>query len=478
MKETMKKAFLLLGLAAAALTLTNCNKQESDLPGADAVKATIKLFTEETKTANDGMNTVWKEGDALSVWVADAGTVDYGANIKFEVDPETGTATGTVEELPSSSDWYAFYPYNKNLVNPTSLNADNEHKGYMTVGSGATGVQTQTGNDSKAHLAGSNLPLYGIARSVTDAPSIVMKQICGVIAVNVTNNTNAPLTVNSIAVTASDDLVGTYFIDFSSDELAFEGSGDNYVSKTASLSVKDGEAIAAGASAKFYMAVKPVEDATLTSVKVVADQGEVEKEAATHEVALTVAAGHIKTINFTYEAPEQAEYTSLAEALKLADNAEINTNDALVVAKAKQGLMLIENGTYLLVYEKDGTIIADTQVGDIVSVNGKMATYKEMRQLVPSVVTVRSSGNTVSHPTATDITDSFANFTSTEVVPISFTGSLSISGNYYNINVAGVSDKTGSIMTPAADDKDAIDALKGKNVTVTGYYTYTNGKYI
>ena len=297
----MKKAFLTLGLAVAALTLTNCNKQENDVPGLDGIQARISLITEETKTVNDGMNTKWKSGDALSVWVADAAApaVDYGANLKFDVDAESGTATGVVEELPASSNWYAVYPYDSHLVNPTA-NDGEKRSGYITVGSRANAAQTQNGNDSKAHLAGSSMPLYGVASNVTGTPSIVMKQVCGVIAVNVTNATNEPITVQSVKFTADNYIVGTYYMDFSSGEADLAPSGDNFVADWVELSVNGASPIAAGESAKFYIAVKPF-SGNIVSIGILSDKGESYKEAGNNLVPIEVSAGQIKTVNYTFE---------------------------------------------------------------------------------------------------------------------------------------------------------------------------------
>jgi len=297
----MKKAFLTLGLAVAALTLTNCNKQENDVPGLDGIQARISLITEETKTVNDGVNTKWKSGDALSVWVADAAApaVDYGANLKFDVDAESGTATGVVEELPASSNWYAVYPYDSHLVNPTASDGE-KRSGYITVGSRANAAQTQNGNDSKAHLAGSSMPLYGVASNVTGTPSIVMKQVCGVIAVNVTNATNEPITVQSVKFTADNYIVGTYYMDFSSGEADLAPSGDNFVADWVELSVNGASPIAAGESAKFYIAVKPF-SGNIVSIGILSDKGESYKEAGNNLVPIEVSAGQIKTVNYTFE---------------------------------------------------------------------------------------------------------------------------------------------------------------------------------
>ena len=76
-----------------------------------------------------------------------------------------------------------------------------------------------------------------------------------------------------------------------------QGGGESYVSKTASLNVADGEAIAAGSSAKFYIAIKPF---TVSNgvLKVAVNGYEKEIEISNKTV---FAAGKIKKINFNYD---------------------------------------------------------------------------------------------------------------------------------------------------------------------------------
>ena len=272
----MKNALLFVGLAAATLSLTNCNKQEVDFRGNEG-KIAIRFFTPETKTANNGLSTNWVKDDALTVFNAPAGTKDYSGNIKFTfADDEAaanGVATGEVELGTGSYDWYAIYPYASQYTTPENTTC------YATIGSSASGSQTQDGLDSKTHLAGRYYPLVGKGTFAADGtPSLQMHQLTTVLAVKVTNTTSSPIKVNTVSVTAPEVLVGGYFVDFSGDTPVIVPEADNYVSNTAKVSVTGENTIAAGASATFYMAVRPfsVSSANLT-VKVIADEGSVER---------------------------------------------------------------------------------------------------------------------------------------------------------------------------------------------------------
>ncbi|MBQ3765335.1 MAG: hypothetical protein II874_01165 [Bacteroidales bacterium] len=293
----MKKALLFVGLAAATLSLTDCNKQEIDYRGNEG-KIAIRFITPDTKTTNEGLSTVWAKGDALTVFNAPAGTTDYSANIKFSFDDDeaaaNGVATGEVELGTGSYDWYAIYPYASQYTTPENTTC------YATLGSSASGSQTQTGLDSKAHLAGRNYPLVGKGTFAADkTPALQMHQLTSVIAVNVKNTTSASIKVNTVSVTAPEVLVGGFFVNFAGDTPVLVPEADEYVSKTAKLSVMGENTIAAGASATFYMAVRPfsVSAADMT-VKVIADEGSIEK---TKSVTANFQAGHIKTLNVDFD---------------------------------------------------------------------------------------------------------------------------------------------------------------------------------
>ena len=263
----MKKNFLSLGLiAAAAFTLTNCT-QELDNPvepSVEGVPFEIIASPVETKTTNDGLNTVWAAGDAINVFHAKFETEDYKNDGKFTLTSEN-TFKGTLnDELADglSCNWYAFYPYTSQISTPANKTA------YVTVASKASSVQTQNENNSMAHIAGANYPLAGVVTESEYTPGepveIPMSHLTSLLEVVVTNGTEEPLTVTEIILNAPELVVGTFYINFAGEitPASFVSSGEGYTSTTAKLVVNNGEALAKDASAKFYLAVKPfdVED--------------------------------------------------------------------------------------------------------------------------------------------------------------------------------------------------------------------------
>ena len=468
----MKKLLLFAGLAAA-FAIVGCNKQETDYAGNDG-KFTIRLATPETKTTNDGLSTKWAEGDALTVFYAKAGTTDYSENNKFEISsPEDGVANADITLASGSYDWYAFYPYNQYFTTPAN---DNDNPARTYIGGRSDRAQTQAGYNSMEHVAGSNVPVYGVVKGVssTNDPVIQMKHIASVAEIVVTNKSGKAVTITGVDFSAPEgvDIVGQYNISF--DATPTFTKYQDYQSNTAKLTVTDGTALANGASAKFYLVVKPFQAKDLT-VKVTTDAGSQEKSVSLSSAA-SFQAGHIKTLNVPFDKAETVTSSTIAQMLDIKDGEAVISNEVLVVAKASTGVLVKEGNDYILVYDK--TALADTKVGDKIVVEGTMATYNGARQITNPKVTVKSSGNTVKHPTAKDITDSFETYAATVAEYVSFTGVLNVSGSYYNINVGEITARIGSILAPATEDVDAVKALNKKNIKVTGYYLYvTSGKY-
>ncbi len=299
----MKKLSLFLGMAlAASLSLTNCT-EKIEGPIAPATPAGIPFEISadiSTKTTNNELATQWATGDAINLFHAVAGTTDYLSDNDFKLDAtRVGVFTGNLtSELDASTsyDWYAIYPYNKNVTTPAATN-----KGYIFLGQTATkGFRTiQEGNDSKAHLCGAALPLYGVAKGLASdvKPSIAMNNLASVVAVKVKNTTTESLVVKSVSFTSTEDIVGDYFVNFTGENVVYTGSGNDFVSSTASLTVNNGEAIAANSEATFYIPIKPHSVKTGSILKISVNGYE---KPLTLPKDVTFTAGKIKTLAFNY----------------------------------------------------------------------------------------------------------------------------------------------------------------------------------
>ena len=301
----MKKLSLFLGMAlAASLSLTNCT-EKIEGPIAPATPAGIPFEISadiSTKTTNEGLATQWAEGDAINLFHAEAGMTEYESDNDFILDANrdgvfTGSLAGGGLNASKSYDWYAIYPYNKNVTTPAATN-----KGYIFLGQTAIqGFRTiQEGNDLKSHLCGTALPLYGVAKGVASdvKPSVAMKNLASVVAVKVKNTTTEPLVVKSVSFTSTEDIVGGYFVNFTGENVVYTGSGNDFVSSTASLTVNNGEAIAPNSEATFYIPIKPHTVAKDATLKISVNGYE---KPLTLPKDVTFTAGSIKTLAFKYD---------------------------------------------------------------------------------------------------------------------------------------------------------------------------------
>ena len=287
---------------AASFSLVSCAEDRlTPVDNAAGEGVPFEISTVITKTSNNDLTTKWAKGDQINLFYAEAGTTISGTtncvnDNAFTVDDGlSGKFTGTLTSALTdgkSYDWYANYPYVSQKTSPASTTA-----GYLTIG-GTT--QTQTGNSSTAHLSGKACPLYGVAKSVPsdEKPALTMKNLASVVAIKVTNTLDDDLTVTSVAFTSTEDIVGTYYINYSGDAPKYTKSGDTYVSSTANLTVSGGTAIAKGESATFYIAIKP-HTVKSGSDLVISVNGISKTLTLTKDVTFT--AGSIKTIGYKYD---------------------------------------------------------------------------------------------------------------------------------------------------------------------------------
>lgn len=302
----MKRQILTLGaICAAAFTLTNCNKEiaEPKAPVTEGIPFEIVAATADTKTENDGLNTKWTTGDALNVFHAEAGSIDYGTNDQFKYTGADNKFKGTLKTAlggGKSYDWYALYPVNDNTKFVITTPAGSKTgDGWAYIGH--KGGATQNGYNSTAHLAENLCPLYGVAKSV-DASTPVsfnMKHIASVVKIVVTNESESPLTVTSVTFTAPEDIVGSYFMNFTDpNNVVCKASGASFVSSTATLNVTGGTALNKGEKAEFYIPIKPFK-AAANELKITVN-GYEKTPVSTADVEFK--AGKIETVNFKYNA--------------------------------------------------------------------------------------------------------------------------------------------------------------------------------
>ena len=201
----MKKQIILLGMMlTAAFTLTSC-VQEIDNPVQEpeaGIPFEITASISETKTVNDGMKTKWVENDAIYLFYAVSGEMTYLSSYFTIDDVEAGHFKGILREEPDPQknyDWYAFYA-NSVSGSPSEC--------LLSIG----GDVKQNGYNDKSALGGSRCPLYGVAKSLPagKSPEFEMSHLSSVVAINVTNNAESSLVINTASLTAEESVAGKF----------------------------------------------------------------------------------------------------------------------------------------------------------------------------------------------------------------------------------------------------------------------------
>lgn len=147
-----------------------------------------------------------------------------------------------------------------------------------------------------------------------------------------------------------------------------------------------------------------------------------------------------------------------------------------VAATYQRGFVITDGTDYLLVY--DGTKCAAKEK-DNVKVSGTTSEYGGLIQLASPEVTVVSSGNALTLPSPKVLdAAAFDAYSSSKIEYISYEGTLSVSGNYVNVEVAGATKHTGSLAY--INDSFNAKSFDGAVVKVTGFYVglASNNKYV
>lgn len=188
----------------------------------------------------------------------------------------------------------------------------------------------------------------------------------------------------------------------------------------------------------------------------------------------------LKTIGIT-QAGAPSTGASVSEIIEAADKDQVQTlPSTVVVALTTKGAVVSDGAKAIYVYGNDAAAL---KAGDGVRIAGTKTTYNGVPEITDlTEVFVDSEGNSVEHPTATDITANAAEYTASVAEYIKLSGTLSVSsdGKYYNMTLDGIDPETkqGSIVYPV----DALNAksFDGKKITVTGYFNglSSKGKFI
>lgn len=204
----------------------------------------------------------------------------------------------------------------------------------------------------------------------------------------------------------------------------------------------------------------------------------------TEPVAIT-AACTIKAIatatNYKNSEVSSAAYTleaspvSIAEVIAASSGAKVKTTG--VVAQINQkGFILTDGNDNIFVYQNAVPTVA---LGQAVTVAGTRGAYNNVAQISSPTITEGETGQTIQRTDLTVVTkDNVTSFTTS--VYVSLTGTLTISGNYYNISISD-SNTQGSLYQLAGNEvftAGSVSELDGKAITVYGYVTGRTNNYL
>ena len=153
--------------------------------------------------------------------------------------------------------------------------------------------------------------------------------------------------------------------------------------------------------------------------------------------------------------------------------------EGLVVAADTTQYVIYDGNDFILVYAgSNGTVPA---VGTSVKINGKRSAFGNTPQITPTnVETITALDVTApteaSAYTATEI-DAYITASVTNAIYVKYTGTLSVSGNYFNVVIEGTNNQ-GSLKL-SSDLKASATELNGAVVTIEGYaISVSSSKYM
>ncbi len=180
----------------------------------------------------------------------------------------------------------------------------------------------------------------------------------------------------------------------------------------------------------------------------------------------------------TSETPAEFEESDVLGSIALNDNISVK---GIVTGICKQGFILSDKGGSILVYIGKNYDINSYAIGDQLEVSGAVSSYNKGFQLPASSVINKVGSAKVTYPAPTVVTgaamdQAITRTTDATAEYVQFTGTLSISGTYYNIAVDGATTSQGSLYQFPADLFPALE--NGGKYTFTGYFTsISSGKF-
>lgn len=195
------------------------------------------------------------------------------------------------------------------------------------------------------------------------------------------------------------------------------------------------------------------------------------------DASLTTENGGIIEGGSTGEEPEYQKMT-VAEAQAAAANTPVIVEGTVMAVNGNSAVIGDETG-YIFCYKTNTyTDNAAMAVGDKASVEGKLSAYGGFNQINDAKATKLGTVEfSYPDPTIMSGADLDSWITEPEIDYIQIRGVLTISGNYYNVNVEGATTAIGSIVYPSDELKEKLS--NGSTYDFSGFAMYVSGsKYV
>ena len=471
----MKRFFAFAGLmTAAAISLTNCQPKEIAVDAAASGSVfSLTASAPATKTTNSDLSTLWAQDDELAVFYSEGnGYTSLGA---VPIVDGVGTSSGKFElssqtALPSQADWYILYPYYElhdsssgDIYNQLNTPAAHTGDGWMYFGN-RKGL-TQSGMDSKAHLAGQHMPMYAVQKAGGPSMSVTMKHLTSVVEFNLKNSTGSEISVASVTLDASEPVVGCFCVDLTAEPAAFEAHTATSVASKAVINVENGT-LPSGGMGLVYLPIKPYTQDLSTPLKVtVAYTGDAAgtfvKEFTLTQAQAVFEPGKIKKI--TVEIPAGGSTSSDTVADAQSAEGTYSISEAQVTAIVGTNMFITDNTGTILVYSSNAS---NYKVGDYVSVSGDTKAWNNLMEFNnPTIVKVKD-GSFNPNPSVWTDTQMAGAYGTAQVAYVTYQAEFSGNRN-------GIIPGSDAILYTT--NASGVSQTKGKTYKVTGYvYGWTD----
>ena len=257
----MKRFFNFALVLLTAAGLASCQRFEDEAILPDAYSVIVN--TAETRTVNDGIYTKWAAGDKMTMLYQRNGGTLHTKEFTYSEDKKQFTASVSLTSGQSYK-WYGVYPSSDDNTSTNSA--------YAQI----PGTQTQDGNSSTAHLAGSGFPLWGRTDDYVpsgNTPVFTAHQVATVLKYVVTNTGETSVKVTKIQFSAPTAIAGACKADLTSENVVWQPRSSN-TSQSVTLNVTNGSAIKNGENASFFVGAIPFSETGEYTVNVYATDGE------------------------------------------------------------------------------------------------------------------------------------------------------------------------------------------------------------